>query len=236
MYKRCRTAPANVRRQLRQEAGFGCAICGNPLIENAHIIEYSLTRQFPPEDMVALCPNCHTEADIGGFQIWYLRQVKKEPFNKKRQTIGKRFLITGEKTIVNLGSVKFTDTHRIMTANDFDLISITKQEDGFLSLDVNLFDILNGFIAIIHDNNWLVDKRYAWDIQYKPQHLKIYCASRNILFDIEIKNEEVFITGRLYFNCFPISIDNESIKIGSNEIGGSSSFTGSEHSIDIQLH
>ena len=235
MSTRCRTAPASVRRQLRQEAGFGCAICGNPLIESAHIIEYSITHSFPSEDMVALCPNCHTEADLGKFAKWYLRKVKNEPFNKNRQTIGKRFVITGENTVVHLGNSTFVNTYKIITVSDFELVAIRKAQDGFLSLDVNLFDIFNGFIAIIYDNYWLVDRRYTWDIVYKPQHLKLYCAQRNILFEIEIKKEEIFISGTLYFNGFPIPITDQSMRVGGIVL---SNFNTSwvEHAIDLQLH
>ncbi len=58
---------SEIRIRLRQEAGFGCAICGNPLIQNAHIIEYHLTQEIRAEDMITLCPDCHMEADAGHY-------------------------------------------------------------------------------------------------------------------------------------------------------------------------
>jgi len=68
----CNNAPAEVKRRLRQEALFGCCMCGNPLIDNAHIIEYHKTKQFPEEDMLTLCPNFHEEADYGHVPNTYL--------------------------------------------------------------------------------------------------------------------------------------------------------------------
>ncbi|MGI8719969.1 MAG: HNH endonuclease [Nitrososphaeraceae archaeon] len=56
MKNNSRYVRARVRRKLREEAGFGCAFSGNPLIENAHIIEYSKTKKNSFENMIALCP------------------------------------------------------------------------------------------------------------------------------------------------------------------------------------
>jgi hypothetical protein len=54
--KKCRNTPLDIARQLRKEANFGCARCGHPLLDNAHIIPYSQTRDFMAEDMIALYP------------------------------------------------------------------------------------------------------------------------------------------------------------------------------------
>jgi hypothetical protein len=35
--KKNREIPSEIKRQLRQEAGFGCCICGIPIIEYHHI-------------------------------------------------------------------------------------------------------------------------------------------------------------------------------------------------------
>lgn len=214
MQNKCRIAPAHVRRKLRQEAFFGCCRCGNPLIENAHIIEYHLTKQFPEEDMLALCPNCHTEADLGHYPKHVLRDFKQNPFNKNKNYIKKQFMVTGDKMVINVGSSKFINTERIFIVNDFELLSITRQEGLYLSLNVNLFDKYNRFIALVHDNFWYVDRNYVWDIEYRPQHLILRKKPRDITLEIEIKNEEVFITGDLYYNGFLIPIKPKDINIG----------------------
>lgn len=213
-YHRCRTAPSEVRLRLRQEANFGCCKCGNPLIENAHIIEYHLTKQFPIEDMLALCPNCHTEADLGHYPKHVLRDLKQNPFNKNKRYVHKRFVVTGEKMIINTGSSRFINTEKIFTINDFDLVSISRNQGLYLSLNVNLFDKYNRFIALVYDNFWIVDRNYLWDIEYKPQHLTLRKKSRDVVLDLEIKKEEVFLRGNLYYNGFLIPIRPQSMNIG----------------------
>lgn len=54
-----RTIPEAVMRQLRQEVGFGCAKCGHPYIEYHHIVPFSEEAHHRPEDMMAVCGNCH---------------------------------------------------------------------------------------------------------------------------------------------------------------------------------
>jgi hypothetical protein len=119
---RCRNAPAEIKRRLRQEAFFGCCMWGNPLIENAHIIDHSITKQFPIEDMLALCPNCHEEADLGNIPKYVLRDVKQMPFNKNSSYTKKRFVVTGQDLVVSTGSSRFVNTERVFTVDDFDLV------------------------------------------------------------------------------------------------------------------
>ena len=58
-----RPTPEPIARQLRQEAGFGCCRCGYPIVQYHHIIPYAEDHHFRPEDMMALCPNCHDAAN-----------------------------------------------------------------------------------------------------------------------------------------------------------------------------
>jgi len=217
---KCRNAPADVKRQLRQEAFFGCAMCGNPLLENAHIIKFSISKQFPVEDMVSLCPDCHTEADQGDYPEEAYRRAKQNPFNKDKSKVGKKFMVSSKDMIVNIGSNRFINTETILRVNDFDLISIKRVDDFFLSLDVNLFDKYQNWIALINENYWLVDRNYFWDIEYKAQHLILRNAPRDITFEIQITNEEVFIRGKMYFNGSLIDITPSHVKIGQFMIAG----------------
>lgn len=159
MSSRCKSAPAEVKRTLRQEALFGCCACGNPLIDNAHIIEYHVTKQFPVEDMLALCPDCHREADYGHIPKHVLRDFKRLPYNRNQRYVKKRFIVTGERMIVNVGSSRFIDTERIFTVDDFDLLSIHRREGLYLLLNLNIFDKYNRFVAAVYENQWYVDRR-----------------------------------------------------------------------------
>jgi hypothetical protein len=201
MKRYCRDTPLPEARQLRQEANFGCARCGCPVIDNAHIIPYRETKAFPPEDMVALCPTHHRIADDGNYPEPYLKELKANPYNKVH--VKETFLIMGEKLIVNLGENKFTNVPTVIRVNNFDLISVRRGEGKHILLDVSFFDEYNRWVAAITDNMWSVDTTIAWDVEYTSQHLKLRRALGKILFDIWIEDSEVFLIGKLYYRSFP---------------------------------
>jgi len=58
---------AAIKRQVITEAGDRCAIptCRAFPVELAHIIPHSETQNDSAENLIALCPNCHTRYDRG---------------------------------------------------------------------------------------------------------------------------------------------------------------------------
>lgn len=58
-----RDIPENVRRQVRQECGFGCVICGLAIIQYHHIDpEFVDAEIHDPKKIVLLCGSCHQRA------------------------------------------------------------------------------------------------------------------------------------------------------------------------------
>lgn len=57
--------PAKIERAVLVEAGHRCAIpsCRATTTEIAHIVPYSDTQDNSFENLIALCPNCHTRFD-----------------------------------------------------------------------------------------------------------------------------------------------------------------------------
>ncbi|MDQ4073830.1 MAG: HNH endonuclease [Thermoproteota archaeon] len=132
MNKYCRNTPSTIEIKLRQESNFGCALCGCPILENAHIIPLVKSHDFPLEDMVALCPTCHTKADYGHFPEYVLRDAKKNPHNKR--VVSDEFVVTGNDLIVNMGGYKAINITRVLVVNDFDIVSINRKHGNYLSL------------------------------------------------------------------------------------------------------
>jgi len=59
------TIPAEVKRAVLVEAGHRCAIptCRATTTEIAHIVPWSDSQSHAFENLIALCPNCHTRYD-----------------------------------------------------------------------------------------------------------------------------------------------------------------------------
>lgn len=59
--------PAELKRKVLVEAGHRCAIstCRDTTTEISHIIPYSKVKNHTFDNLIALCPNCHTRFDKG---------------------------------------------------------------------------------------------------------------------------------------------------------------------------
>lgn len=100
--------PAAVAYQLRREAAFGCCVCGNPIVQYHHIVPYAVEPHFRPEDMMALCPNHHDEANSGAMTARRQRRYKAEPYNHKRGFAQGLLTITGQALTAFLGGNTFS--------------------------------------------------------------------------------------------------------------------------------
>ena len=159
-----RYIPAGIRRILRQEVNFGCAICGCPVIIIHHIIPWAQTHKHNPKDMIALCPTCAHRADNNEYTDEYLREMKKSPHNTT--TVEDAFTVQTQELSVSLAGNIFTNIPRILVVDDFDIISLSKDGE-FPKINVNFFDKLNRWIGIIYENEWVVDTKYVWDVEYR---------------------------------------------------------------------
>lgn len=70
--------PQPMQRQVRVEAGHRCAIptCRATPVELAHIRPYAQVLEHTFENLIALCPTCHTRFDRGDIDARSMRQYK----------------------------------------------------------------------------------------------------------------------------------------------------------------
>jgi hypothetical protein len=213
-----RNIPLSIQKQLRRESYHGCIFCGCPVIEYAHIIPYSNVQAYLPENIIALCPNHYTSFERGEFSDSYLKDAKNNPHNKiyTKDT----FSINSQEITVNVAKSKFINTSRILAINDFDIISINREDERYILFDINFFDKLNNLIAVVYENSWTAKKttNAVWEISYKPHYLTIRNVSRDLFFESKIENEELFITANMYYNAFPLSITNDGIWLNEREM------------------
>lgn len=211
----CRKQSEALDRQLRKEANFGCVICGCPILDNAHVIAVNEDGEFIAENMISLCPTCHSRVHAGNISQELLRESKKNPHNI--QMVQDRFIIEAKELVVNLGSTRFVNVHRILVVNDFDIITIDRENNN-VNLNVNFFDATNTFVGAIMNNEWKVDTTLTWDIKYKSRHLIIRNEKRNILLEIRLVPGELIIKGRLYYLGDPVRIEDDGVWLGERDM------------------
>lgn len=213
---KCGETPGSILRQLREEAHYGCSRCGNPLLNNAHVICSNNNLPASPENMLSLCFACHKLADGGEFPEKSIRELKGNPYNKDH--ISERFMVEGHKLIVNLGGNRYINAPKILTVNDFEILTIKMEPRGYLAFNLSLFDKYNNLVGVVDENKWAGDKTLEWELEYKSKHLKISNDARKVSFTMEIRNDEIYLRGDLYFASQPIRICDDGLWIEERSI------------------
>jgi len=204
------------KRIVRQVAFFGCVICGNPLIEYAHIIPYEKSHNNEPENLVALCPNNHTEYDLGAFSEAEIRNYKANPFNRGRD-IKKTFNILGSTPVIEAGTNICNNTPVLLVIDDKNIVTLQK-ENNQLTLNALFYDSSDKLVAYIKNNEWCALNNKAWDITYQTiaKNLTIRTKSRDILLKLKISKGVVHFSGRLYYHGYKVIISPNRIAVGNN--------------------
>lgn len=71
---------ADVRRQIRQECGFGCVICGQAIGSYEHIEPtFEDAREHDPKRMALLCGSCHQKVTSGMWSKAKVWQARAQP-------------------------------------------------------------------------------------------------------------------------------------------------------------
>ena len=209
-------APLPIQSQLKKEARYGCSICGCPLLEFVQFIPSDTPGAYLPENMIAICPTHTLKFVQNKLSATELSSFKTKPYNRINEN--KPFALAPEFT-VNIAKTKFINTHRLLSVDDFDLITIRKENNSYLLLDLNFFDSLNNLIAVTSENSWTTDRKQVWNIDYEPGYLKIQNKTRQILFEAKIESGEVFIVAEMYYSGIPVNITRDEVLFGGIEEG-----------------
>jgi hypothetical protein len=168
--------------------------------------------------MISLCPTHYGKYDNGDLSESYLRDAKRDPHNKLHPQDA--FFVESQELVINLGKSKFINTHRVLVIDDFDLITVSRDNGKYFLLDINFFDKINNLIATVLENSWVSENSVGWNINYSPQKfLAIQNPQRNTTFEITMENTELVVTAMMYYNNSQIRVTRNEILLNENEIG-----------------
>lgn len=139
--------PIEIKRRVLRESGYRCAIptCRFPLTENAHIISWAESQDHKYENIISLCPNCHTLYDSGRISreaiIYYKKKLMflNEVYSRFEVDVldylknHDSVTITGELLIKHLleeGIVRRTTEEQLHGFNDLDIFSVILTDKG----------------------------------------------------------------------------------------------------------
>lgn len=215
--------PEPIKRVVRQECGFGCAICGFPLYDIDHIVEYAIVKEHQAENLVLLCPTHHRE------KAWMsqkdLKRYKSNPFNKTQASTAPFLMrITGDSIDIYPGNNHynkiFSDSNLItypIVVEDRPLISVRKEADMLLlSLLVNDKDD-NRILEVV--DNEILFSTGVWDAKIEGSRLQLLNCDFGRIIDFSYLAEDrmfVIWDANFHFRGWQVTVEDRFLSFRKN--------------------
>ncbi|SHG78830.1 HNH endonuclease [Cognatishimia maritima] len=217
MTEKHRYIPLPVRTQLRQEAFFGCAKCGNPILDYHHIVPWQEEHHNRPEDMIALCPTCHRIVAKWHRDRQY--ELKSAPENKGKGKLRGELGTDREKSSFVLGSNTFINTPNIVSYYGQSIISYSVRDNQSL---ISVYLPRDDFwpeLKIVN-NDVLVHTQGLWDVEFRADYLKIRKRHGENFFTIDLSGEHAKVTGNIVIGGERFVFSESSTNVGGLAMSG----------------
>jgi hypothetical protein len=214
--------PEPIKRQLRQEAGFGCCVCGNPVFQYHHIHPRGSVSSHDPAQMLVLCPNHHHEATIGALTEDEQRRWRGHPENMARGYVDGLLKVTSRGVAVHVGTNDFVGPGFKFVVDGEPLLALDADESGRLQLSLDLYDSSDSLLATIHRNEWSAGDPLPWDIEFSHRRLQLRRKRSELTLSINATEEPLRLRGQLWRHEQLFEMDAAALRF--NGVGRNVSF------------
>ena len=198
-----RTPPAEVKRILREEVGFGCPVsdCREPFLTWHHFDPtWSERNHHEPEGMIALCLRHHAMADKGVFSIAQLKALKQS--SRSVEEVRAKFEWARPRQLIRLGGFYMGGREAVMEPAvgpyvERNFIGLRENPLGLLELSFVLRDQYVNRVAVMENNMFAARPERMFDLQVDvgATRIKIRQQKRSVLLDLQSSRkspEELF--------------------------------------------
>jgi len=226
-----RYIPRSVDKRVKEESGFRCSWCGCYLTVRHHIYPHSLGGPHSEDNLILLCPNCHTDVHSGRIHEEDLRERKTTLTGRVDRSSG-ILSVNKEYLRVDIGGFRCINCKNILLFNSLPLISV-RNDNGYLLLSLRLFNENDRLICWMSENRWWIDNEETLDFQFTKSRFSITGSSGQNVFDLAILDDSVKILGTFNLLGDTIQLLEDSVSImGKAYLFGCASF-GDENAIAI---
>jgi hypothetical protein len=170
-----------IKQQLRREVGFGCPIpgCGSPYLEWHHFDPpWREGHTNDPDGMIALCSKHHRMADAGTYTIGQLHEFKRAAGQHREKDVQGKFDWLRHKLLAVVGGGAFYETLQIFAYYGQPIIWFTRDEEGYLRLNIKMLSC-SGKNRLIMENNLWVLRGEPTDFECPPSGRLIHAKYDN---------------------------------------------------------
>ncbi|MFC1865180.1 cell division protein [Chloroflexota bacterium] len=96
--------PQEIKREVRQRCGFGCVLCGIPLYQYDHMLEWVETHKHVANEITLLCDRHHSEKTKGLLSKEAVKEANDNPYNR-RTGVSQNYLLhySGKDVKITIG-------------------------------------------------------------------------------------------------------------------------------------
>jgi hypothetical protein len=205
------------RQKTDEQSGFKCAWCGVLLTERHHITEYAVGGSNTADNLILLCPNCHTEVHNGTISKGELESRKKELSGIVDRSTG-CLNIQGDPVFV-AGGTRYLGIERIVVHNEVDYLKI-ERANGVFQISMRLFDAKGCLICWMSRNRWWLEIPAIFDFQMTRDLFEVHCELVGCVVSVKIEGELVKLRARMYIEGTIVEFNETKSNI-RNAFGGS---------------
>lgn len=203
-----------IKREVRRRCGFGCIVCGIPMFDYHHIVDYAIVQKHEAENIVLVCPNHHAGPTRRRVSEATIRHYAASPVNIGRQTTGTYVnLMVGRQGSFEAGGRIF-EFDFAQSGGRYDAINVAGKtfvgltcEDDHLLLDIILTD-KDGVEVLRVKRGEMTVSTGVWDYTFEGPHIRVKSAEHDVAFALTIKDDGVVLhRGLFVLLCYTVLVE-----------------------------
>ena len=212
---RSRYIPERVKRQVRQECGFGCVVCGLAFYTYEHFDPEWADMKEPhnPDGMALLCSTCNTRRRGGSLSKETVARMRKNPKCKEVGHTRGDILDIRDPEFV-LGNIYFTETRNVLALKEQTTLRFDPPEQaGGPWLLSAKFQNTNGHTSLWIDKNELKINADNWDFEVTGCTMIIRNGIGDIALELELNPPSYIKIKRLN-----VTYDGVTVTVQENKV------------------
>lgn len=209
-----RHIPTEISNLVTSRHFFECAWCGEKLTERHHITEFAKGGEHTTENLILLCPNCHTQVHKGEIKTEELVQRKSTHLRGDRLSGGTQFEVREQN--IKIGSALFKNVPTLLMFKENPLIYF-KESNGEYFLSTRFYNKEGELIFWMSSNRYWSQSDFV--ITSKKVEL-IIVNEQDANNKLRIWQDDQFlnIEGKNYVNGLIIDFAPSHILVGTTKI------------------
>jgi hypothetical protein len=207
-----RYIPNEISKAVKERHFFECAWCGEKLTERHHIDEFAKGGQHTVENLILLCPNCHTQ--VHNNEISTEELIKRKSNHTKGDHLAGGVQFDLKQPFVKLGMGQFRNVPILLMYKEEALITLKEFNEEFF-LSTRFYNKTGDLIFWMSSNRYWTSSDFY--IQSKKGELIIINnEDENNNLRIWQNNDTLNVEGKIYVGGMLVNLNPMFIQFGTS--------------------